>query len=149
LEEFGWRSYLQIRIFKNRPIASAITTGLIWAVWHYPLVLVGYQFPDYPLLGIPVFTVSAVLISIYLGWIRNRSGSVWATSLAHSSLNNLGATLAMVLFLGAENYIFVFFSGILGWIPMALLSFWIMGTGRLQSKEKLPASSKTNPAAAS
>ena len=42
-EEFGWRGYLQKRLFAGRPLPAAVATGLIWGVWHYPLVLAGYQ----------------------------------------------------------------------------------------------------------
>ena len=44
-EEFGWRGYLQLRLFPGRPVSAAIATGLIWAVWHYPLTLRGYDYP--------------------------------------------------------------------------------------------------------
>lgn len=31
-EEFGWRGYLQIRLFTDQPVKAAIATGLIWAI---------------------------------------------------------------------------------------------------------------------
>jgi membrane protease YdiL (CAAX protease family) len=37
-EEFGWRSYLQLRLFGSRPLVAAIATGIIWGVWHFPLL---------------------------------------------------------------------------------------------------------------
>jgi membrane protease YdiL (CAAX protease family) len=131
-EEFGWRGYLQIRLFADRPTLAAVATGLIWAVWHYPLLLMGYQFPDNRYAGLVVFPVSLVLYSIMLGWLRLRTDSVWAPSLAHSAFNVVGASLTMLLFLGGSNYLFVFFSGILGWIPMAILCVWILMRHRLQ-----------------
>src|ERR1019366_79719 len=50
-EEFGWRSYLQLRLFPDGPLLSAVVTGVIWAVWHYPLTLRGFNYPDHPLAG--------------------------------------------------------------------------------------------------
>src|SRR5262245_8542216 len=47
-EEFGWRGFLQRRLFPNSPVAAALVTGLIWGVWHYPLILRGYNYPDNP-----------------------------------------------------------------------------------------------------
>jgi len=35
-EEFGWRSYLQLRLFPQQPVLSAIVTGFIWSFWHFP-----------------------------------------------------------------------------------------------------------------
>ena len=48
-EEFGWRGYLQLRLFPDGPVLSAVVTGIIWAVWHYPLTLRGFNYPDHPL----------------------------------------------------------------------------------------------------
>src|ERR1019366_3853306 len=50
-EEFGWRSYLQLRLFPDGPVLSAVVTGVIWAAWHYPLTLRGFNYPDHPLAG--------------------------------------------------------------------------------------------------
>jgi membrane protease YdiL (CAAX protease family) len=135
-EEFGWRSYLQIRIFIDRPLLAAVITGIVWGVWHYPLLLVGYLFPGYPILGLLVFPISTVLLSIILGWIRLNSGSIWATSLAHTSLNTVGASLTMLLFLGGSNYLFVNFFGILGWVPMGILCLWIVMREQLTLNKK-------------
>lgn len=38
-DEFGWRSYLQIRLLADKPLLAAVATGLIWGVWHYPIIL--------------------------------------------------------------------------------------------------------------
>ena len=51
-EEFGWRGYLQLRLLANRPLLAAVATGLIWGLWHYPLMIfAGYNFPEDRLLG--------------------------------------------------------------------------------------------------
>lgn len=62
-EEFGWRGYLQPRLFPGRPLAAAVATGVIWGVWHYPLILRGYDFGDQAKLGAVVFLVSTLLLS--------------------------------------------------------------------------------------
>ncbi|MGY0236686.1 CPBP family intramembrane glutamic endopeptidase [Longispora urticae] len=131
-EEFGWTSYLRLRLFPARPVASVVVTGLIWAVWHYPLAFLGYvHFPNV-VLGLTSWTVSFVLQEIILAWLRQRGASVWVPSLAHAGNN-------MVLFLlsgalltrdGVEldpTLVNVFAS-----VPMAVLCVWILGTGRLR-----------------
>jgi membrane protease YdiL (CAAX protease family) len=132
-EEFGWRGYLQKRLFGGRPLPAAVGTGLIWGAWHYPLVLAGYQFPDDRLLGLAVFPVSCVLLSIVFGWLQERAGSVWAPSVAHAATNAVGGSLLTLLFLGGPNWIFVSYLGILGWVPAGVLCLWIVLTGRLRT----------------
>ena len=66
-EEFGWRSYLQPRLWGDRPLLGAATTGLIWGVWHYPLAFTGYS--DNPNIALTLlldFTAYNVLLSIVL-----------------------------------------------------------------------------------
>lgn len=130
-EEFGWRGYLQLRIFAGKPLAAAVATGFIWSMWHLPLNLRGYNFPDSPLLGVLVFTVSCVFLSIIFGWLMAASGSIWCASLAHASTNAVGASLVLLATDGKPDLV-VAYLGILGWIPLGLLAAWIVLTGRLR-----------------
>ncbi len=131
-EEFGWRGYLQLRLFPERPVLSAVITGLIWGVWHYPALLRGYDFPDNKVAGPLVFTVTAVLFSIILGWLRLKTESIWPCSLAHAAMNAIAASLTVVLFGGGASLLFVFDLGILGWIPLGAFSAWVVFTGQLK-----------------
>jgi uncharacterized protein len=131
-EEFGWRSYLQLRLWADRPVFSAVATGVIWGIWHYPVLLRGYDFPDNRVAGPIVFTVTAVLLSIIFGWLRVRTGSVWSCSLAHAATNAIGASLTVLLFGGGASLLFVLDIGVLAWIPLGALSAWIVFTGQLK-----------------
>jgi membrane protease YdiL (CAAX protease family) len=133
-EEFGWRGYLQLRLFGGRPLLAAVTTGLIWGVWHYPINLRGYNYPDNLCLGLIIFPVGTVLLSIIFGWLRLRTGSIWPASLAHSATNAIGGSLMMMLFMGGPNWIFVSYLGILAWVPLGALCAWIVLTGQLKSE---------------
>lgn len=131
-EEFGWRGYLQIRLLARRPLAAAIVTGLIWGIWHYPLILMGLEYPDHRLMGLVVFPLTTIFYSIVLGWLKQQSGSIWPPSLFHAAMNTLGGNILLLLFLGGPYYIWVSFEGVLIWIPFAFLSAWIIFTGQLQ-----------------
>ena len=102
-EEFGWRGYLQLRLLGDRPLTAAVVTGVIWSLWHLPLNLRGYNFPDQPVLGMLVFTVSAIMLSIIFGWLRMKTGSIWSASLGHSASNAIGGSLTLLLFIGAAQ----------------------------------------------
>jgi membrane protease YdiL (CAAX protease family) len=86
-EELGWRGYLQLRLFPGRPWHAAIATGLIWAAWHYPWLLATDQFPYSDWAVLPLFTVAITSLSIFLGWLRARTGDVWSASLGHGANN--------------------------------------------------------------
>jgi uncharacterized protein len=138
-EEFGWRGYLQLRLFPGRPLAAAVGTGIIWAIWHYPLTLRGFNYPDHPYIGsFLVFPVGATLLSIVYGWLRLRSGSIWASSLAHSANNVIGGGIWILLFGDKVNHLISSPAGILGWVSLGALSAWIVFTGQLKPADSVP-----------
>jgi len=96
-EEFGWTSYLRLRLFPGRPVLSTTATGLIWAVWHYPLAFLGYiEFP-HVVIGLLVWTGSFLCQETMLSWLRVRSGSIWPVSLAHAGNNMVLSLLSGAL----------------------------------------------------
>jgi membrane protease YdiL (CAAX protease family) len=138
-EEFGWRGYLQPRLFPGRPLASAVGTGLAWAAWHYPVILLtGFNYPGHRALGLVLFTVSAVLTSIVLGWFQRRAGSSWAPSLAHSGLNYFAEPVLGALFPGVSSVI-AGVGGVLAIPAVAVIAIWLGLTGRLPARSKRPA----------
>jgi hypothetical protein len=96
----------------------------------------GYTYPDQPVLGLVVFPVSTILLSIIFGWLRLRTGSVWAASLAHAATNAIGGSLTTLLFIGGLNGIFVSYLGLLGWIPLGGLCAWIVLRGGLAANSE-------------
>jgi len=146
-EEFGWRGYLQKRLFPGQPLRSAACTGLIWAAWHFPVNLRGYNFPDHPFIGgLLLFPIGAVFLSIIFGWLVLKTSSIWSSSLAHSSTNTLGA-LIFLLFGGMPSPIFISYAGILGLIPLGALSAWIIFTGQLKPAVNVPVQEELGRAA--
>jgi uncharacterized protein len=131
-EEFGWRGYLQLRLFPDRPLLAAVVTGVIWAAWHYPLIFRGYNYPDQPWLGVALFPVTCILLSIIFGWLRQRSGSIWTASLAHSATDVVGANLTIYWFYGVASQVWVGYQGVLAWLPLGAICIWIVHTRGLQ-----------------
>ena len=132
-EEFGWRGYLQLRLFPDRPLPSAIVTGVIWGVWHYPLLFRGYDFPQNRLAALIVFPVSTIFLSIIFAWLLLKTGSIWSSSVAHAATNAIGGSLSLLLLGGGASLLFVSYVGILGWIPLGVFSAWIVLAGQLKA----------------
>lgn len=138
-EEFGWRSYLQIRLFSTRPLLAALATGVIWGVWHYPAVLAGYLPNEHGLLGVLLYGWYMIPFSIILGWLRLRTGSVWAPTLAHLANNAIGPVLLSALFLsGGQGDLLFSLRGLLAVIPLVILCIWIVLSGQLKPQTSAP-----------
>ncbi|WP_167667554.1 CPBP family intramembrane glutamic endopeptidase [Micromonospora narathiwatensis] len=129
-EEFGWTSYLRLRLFVDNPLLSVIATGLIWAIWHYPLAFFGYIEFTNVLLGLLVWTVSFLLQEIILAWLRSRSDSIWPSSLAHAG-NNMVLSLLAGLLLTGNGRLDEIAVMLLVAAPMAAGCAWILASRRL------------------
>lgn len=99
-EEIGWRGLLVPELSKvNSFTMTALISGAVWAVWHYPLIFLA----DYHNLGAPLwlsvvcFTVLVFGVSIICAWLRLKSGSVWPAVLLHASHNLFNPEIFMPL----------------------------------------------------
>ncbi|MFN0181025.1 MAG: lysostaphin resistance A-like protein [Gemmatimonadales bacterium] len=139
-EEFGWRGYFQIRIFEGSPLSAAVVTGLVWAWWHTPMILTGGdQYAATPLLGMIVFPITGVLLSIIWAWLRKKTGSVWVCCLAHGATNSVGSLMVVSLFYGGPNWTLVSYFGLLGWIPLGAICLWLIARGEFAPPAEQPA----------
>lgn len=130
-EELGWRGLLHTAL---RPMGfwkANLLIGLIWGLWHAPIIATGYNFPDYPLAGTVVMTLGTMALSPLIGFVRERSGSVIAASIFHGVLN-ASAGLPIVLIAGAPNILRspLGLAGIIAMIGLIAISIPLVGLGR-------------------
>ena len=88
-EELGWRGYLQEPLVARLGTARGLALlGLLWGWWHLPLVLMGYNYPETPVLGgLVLLPLVGVGLSFFLGGLTLPSRSFWPAVLAHGSVN--------------------------------------------------------------
>ncbi len=66
----------------------ALTSGVIWSLWHYPLILLAnYHGAGPAWYSLMCFTVMVIGISFLFAWMRLKSGSVWTGMFLHASHN--------------------------------------------------------------
>ncbi|MGD0867845.1 MAG: CPBP family intramembrane glutamic endopeptidase [Rhizomicrobium sp.] len=90
-EELGWRGFLQGQLTARLGTTGGIALlGLLWAFWHLPVLLAGYDYPEQPLLGAFVFMpIQLVAASFFLGWLTVRARTVWPAAVAHGAVNSI------------------------------------------------------------
>jgi uncharacterized protein len=88
-EELGWRGFLVPQLAKIMPFGGvALTSGIIWSLWHYPLILLAnYHGAGPTWYSLMCFTVMVLGISFLFAWMRLKSGSVWTGMFLHASHN--------------------------------------------------------------
>lgn len=107
-EEWAWRGYLEPRFTSlGLPdLRRHLIVGVLWAVWHFPLILS----TDYTSvsLGIflPLFVIDVILMAIVFGQIRKASGSVWPLVLLHGMGNAVGYAILEGKLIAFNNELF-------------------------------------------
>jgi membrane protease YdiL (CAAX protease family) len=87
-EEIGWRGLLVPRLAEATSYSNTSwISGLIWAIWHWPLIIVaGYQSGS-TAFSLGTFSLLAIAASFIFAWLRLRSGSLWTAVLLHAGHN--------------------------------------------------------------
>jgi membrane protease YdiL (CAAX protease family) len=119
-EEYGWRGYLQgelVRLGKKRGI---LLLGLIWSVWHWPIILMGHNYPGYPLQGVALMTGYTTLLAFVLGYVIFKTGSVWLAAFLHALNNQTYAYFATFVYTPA-NPVLSFGPGLFGVLSLAVV----------------------------
>lgn len=90
-EEFGWRGVLQHHLIERFGFLRGVALlGFVWAIWHAPINLAGYNHPEAPLLGTFVlFPIQLIAVSFIMAWITVRAKSFWPAVLMHGSGNGI------------------------------------------------------------
>jgi membrane protease YdiL (CAAX protease family) len=133
-EEFGWRAYLLPKLMPLGWRKAMLLIGVIWGVWHWPVILMGYEYgfsyPGYPWLGPLLFLWITFCFGVFLAWITLRASSIWPAVIGHAAINGIAA-LAVVSTTGQPNPLLgplpVGIIGSLGYAVVALALFFSPG----------------------
>ncbi|MGE5379432.1 MAG: CPBP family intramembrane glutamic endopeptidase [Methylocystaceae bacterium] len=122
-EELGWRGFLYSELKSIGFWRSSFIIGLVWGIWHAPLIIQGYNYPQHPLLGVLMMTIWCMLLSPVFSFIRLKTQSVIGASLFHGTLNGT-VSLALVLIRGG-NDLTTGLLGLPGFITLAVVNLGI------------------------
>ncbi len=134
-EELGWRGYLLPKLVSLGRGRAYLLSGLLWAVWHYPLIFIAglYNTQGSIFITTLLFTLTLIPLSAVLGELRLSSGSVWPASILHSSHNVIWQLLVS---LSTTSPLLTYLAGEAGLIPLMLYS--IAALILLQSRKRQP-----------
>lgn len=88
-EELGWRGFLLPQMTRMWSFRKAvIVSGLIWAVWHMPIMIAGLYNAGTPIwYQLPMFTFEILAFAVIISILRVKSNSVWPAIFIHTSHN--------------------------------------------------------------
>ncbi|MFB6134167.1 MAG: lysostaphin resistance A-like protein [Halanaeroarchaeum sp.] len=89
-EEVGWRGYL---LWELAPLGfwrASVLIGAVWGLWHAPVILEGYNYPSFPVLGVAAMTLATISFSVVYTYLVVRARSVLAAVFFHGVFNASG-----------------------------------------------------------
>jgi membrane protease YdiL (CAAX protease family) len=118
-EELGWRGLLQQELAFLGFWRSSLLIGFIWGLWHAPIIIQGYNYPQHPVAGVFMMIAMTTLLGPIFSYFRVKSGSVLTAAVAHGTFNGTAGIATVVVQGGNDLTIGVL--GLSGIISMALI----------------------------
>lgn len=112
-EEYGWRGYLQPELIKLGRVKGVLLLGVIWGVWHWPIIWMGYNFPGEPILGSLAMVALGIIFAFFFAYSVFKSQGVWTAAYLHALNNQTLSFFFMAVYLPTNN-IFSFGAGFPG-----------------------------------
>nr|WP_281500564.1 CPBP family intramembrane glutamic endopeptidase [Kordiimonas marina] len=131
-EEIGWRGFLAPRTNTAFGFAAGtLFTGVVWGLWHMPLVILGgYHAGGALAYEIGSFMLLVVSISGILAWLRTASGSLWPAATLHAAHNLIIQKIFDPLTTEGTSHVTMVgeFGVLLAMIAaLASVPFWVLG----------------------
>jgi len=114
---------------------SSIIIGLVWGIWHAPIILQGHNYPQHPQLGVFMMIVFTLLLSPIFSYVRLKANSVIAAAIIHGSIN---ATVGLPLMvIKGGNDLTVGVTGLAGFIALSLVNLGLFVYDRHFARESI------------
>lgn len=124
-EEYGWRGFLQRELSPLGRRFSVLLVGLIWAIWHIPIIQSGIHTYPPTLMG---FTFSFVFF-ITWGFVQSyavlKTRSIWTAAFLHGVVNGVYA-FTITYLVRPEDKLFAFGLGTYGLLFLSVIVLWIL-----------------------
>jgi len=125
-EETGWRGLFLKEANYLGFWKGSFLIGIIWGLWHAPLILAGHNFPQHPKDGVLMMTAFCMLLSPLICYIALKAKSIIASSIMHGTIN--AAAGLSIMFLAGGDDLTVGLTGSAGLITLlgfnVLLFLW-------------------------
>lgn len=119
-EEYGWRGFLLSEGSKLGNLPGSILVGLVWALWHFPIILRGVHTYPPSLLSLLLGLVFFVLWGIVQGYAVIKTGSIWVAAFMHGVVNSV-YSFGLSYIVRPESTVYTFGLGIYGLLCLGVI----------------------------
>jgi len=95
-EELGWRGWLWHHLRPKGFWVATAWIGLLWGIWHTPVIMMGHNYPGMPVWGPVLFTLFCLFYAPVFSYIREHNGSIWGPCVLHGTGNAMAGMALMM-----------------------------------------------------
>lgn len=132
-EEVAWRGLVQpLLIDKLGFLKGICLLGFIWSMFHLPILLNGYNYPENPILGsFILFPIRLIAASYFYAWLTIKSKSFIPAAIAHGAGNGIQQAIVSNIHMNTSQ---IYESVLTIVVPVVIGLFFLLLTYR---KEKI------------
>lgn len=131
-EEYGWRGFLLPQLLPLGRWQTHLLSGVIWGLWHAPLILMGFNYPGFPWWGILWMCGLTTLLGIIENeWTLHYNSTILAAFI-HGAFNSQAYGIWRVIVPDAQPLLGGM-GGLVGFVVLTLVVVWITRTSDEQS----------------
>jgi membrane protease YdiL (CAAX protease family) len=134
-EELGWRGYLLKALRNKKLLPVSLIIGTVWGLWHFPLILIGHNYPRHPVAGVGMMIIFCILLTPMMIYIVIKSKSVITAAFFHGALN--ASAGIHILFLAGGNDLTNGITGLAGFMALLLMIFFFYIYDKYITKENI------------
>ena len=124
-EEYGWRGFLLGELIGWGKLRAVVLIGLIWGIWHIPVILRGIHTYPPTLTGLVLGIIFFTLWGILQGYAVIKTGSIWIAAFMHGVVNSV-YSFFITYVVKPEHKVFSFGLGIYGLLCLAFIVVMIL-----------------------
>ncbi|MGV8908857.1 MAG: CPBP family intramembrane glutamic endopeptidase [Propionicimonas sp.] len=125
-EEYGWRGWLADELRPLGAVRANVITGILWGLWHAPLILLGFNYGTYARIGTFFMIALCIPFSFLLWRTREVTGSLLAPAVIHGAFNGFAGVFTVLLV--DANPLVAAPAGLIGAGSLAVVAalFWLL-----------------------
>lgn len=125
-EELGWRGFLLPRLMPLGKARAYLILGVIWGLWHAPLIAVGFNYPGRPVAGIFAMIALTTGLGVFINELTLHYRSSILAGWIHGVFNAQAYGIWRLL-LPTVNPLVGGITGVLAaavWLAVGVLTAW-------------------------